>query len=112
MKRRHFLGASLALAGVSMVRFPPARGALVSRVRPGMPGWPGETDWAQLKRAVGGRLAPVTPPDFDDPAAHKLLRDPFYLGNQPGLTQTSGWLDAWQSSPSAYVSASVLVPSL
>ena len=70
-----------------------------------MPGWPGEADWAQLKRAVGGRLAPVTPPDFDDPAAHKLLRDPFYLGDQPGLTQNSGWLDAWRSSPSAYVVA-------
>jgi len=59
-----------------------------------MPGWSGEADWAQLKRAVGGRLAPVTLPDFDDPAAHKLLRDPFYLGDQPGLTQNSGWLDA------------------
>jgi hypothetical protein len=40
MKRRHFLGASLAPAGVLTVRFPPTRGALVSRVRPGMPDWP------------------------------------------------------------------------
>jgi FAD/FMN-containing dehydrogenase len=70
-----------------------------------MAGWPGEADWAQLKRAAGGRLAPVTPPDFDDPAVHKLLRDPFYLGDQPALTQSSGWLDAWRSSPSAYVVA-------
>src|SRR5215472_5796201 len=68
-----------------------------------MPSWPGEADWAQLKRAVGGRHAPVTPPDFDDPAAHKLLRDSLYLGDQPGLTQNSGRLDAWRSSPSAYV---------
>ena len=60
MKRRDFRGSSLALAGLSAVRFPPARGALVSRVRPGMPGWPGEADWAQLKRAVGDRLVPVT----------------------------------------------------
>ena len=105
MKRRHFLGASLALAGASAARFQSARGAPVSRVRPGMPGWPGEADWAQLKRAVGGRLAPITPPDFDDPAVHKLLRNPFYLGDQPALTQSSGWLDAWQSSPSAYVVA-------
>jgi hypothetical protein len=101
MKRRHFLGASLALAGTSAARSQSARGALVSRVRPGMPGWPSEADWAQLKRAVGGRFAPVTPPDFDDPTVHKLLRDPFYLGGQPALTQSSGWLDAWRSSPSA-----------
>lgn len=105
MKRRHFLGASLALAGVSAVRLPPARGAPVNRVRPGMPGWPGEADWAELKRAVGGRLAPVTLPDFDDPAEHKLLRDPFYLGDNPALTESSGWLDAWRWGPSAYVVA-------
>jgi len=105
MKRRHFLGASLGLTGASAARFQSATGALVSRVRPGMAGWPGEADWAQLKRAAGGRLAPVTPPDFDDPAVHKLLRDPFYLGDQPALTQSSGWLDAWRSSPSAYVVA-------
>ena len=70
-----------------------------------MPGWPGEADWAQLKRAVDGRLGPITQPDFDDPAAHKSLCDPFYLGDQPGLTQNSGWLDAWRSSPSANVVA-------
>src|SRR5215469_10162002 len=105
MKRRHLLGASLALASASSARFQSARGALVSRVRPGMSGWPGEADWAQLKRAVGGQLAPVTPPDFDDPAVRKLVRDPFYLGGQPALTQSSGWLDAWQSSHSAYVVA-------
>jgi FAD/FMN-containing dehydrogenase len=105
MQRRHFLGASLALVGVSDVRFSPARGALVSRVRPGMPGWPTDADWAILNQAVGGRLSPVRLPDFDDPTVHGLLRDPFYLGNQAGLTQMSGWLDAWRSSPSAYVVA-------
>ena len=76
MKRRHILGTSLALAGSSSLRSPPARGAPVSRVRPGMPGWPSEADWAELKGAAGGMLAPVTLPDFDNPAVHKLLRDP------------------------------------
>jgi hypothetical protein len=70
-----------------------------------MAGWPGEADWAQLKREVGGRLTPVTTPDFDDRAVREVLRDPFNLGDQPGLTQSSGWLDAWRSSPSAYVVA-------
>ena len=105
MKRRHFLGASLALAGASDVRFSPAKGAPVSRVRPSMPGWPSDTDWASLNQAVEGHLSPVRLPDFADPTVHRLLRDPFYLGNQPGLTQMSGWLDAWRSSPSAYVVA-------
>ena len=105
MKRRHFLGTSLALAGVTEARFQSTMGAVASRVRPGTPGWPGEADWDQLKRAVGGRLAPVTQPDFGDPAVRKLVRDPFYLGDQPGLTQSSGWLDAWRSAPSVYAVA-------
>lgn len=30
------------------------------------------------------------------------LRNPFYIGEQPGLTQTSGWAGAWTSAPSVY----------
>ena len=105
MKRRHFLGVSLALAGAAMLYIRPGRATAVSRVRPGTPGWPTDADWAKLKEAVSGRLTPVTLPNFDDPAVHKLLSDPFYLGDQPGLTQNSGLLDAWRPSPSAYVVA-------
>jgi FAD/FMN-containing dehydrogenase len=70
-----------------------------------MPGWPTDADWASLKRTVDGRLSPVALPDFNDPAVKKLLHDPFYIGDQPGLTQSSGWLEGWQSAPSAYVVA-------
>jgi FAD/FMN-containing dehydrogenase len=105
MKRRRFLGASLALTSASALRVRPARTAAIARVRPGMPGWPTDADWVRLKRAVGGRLSPVTQPNFDDPAVHRLLNDPFYIGDQPSLTQSSGWLDAWRSTPSAYVVA-------
>jgi FAD/FMN-containing dehydrogenase len=105
MKRRHFLSASLSLAGIALARVPPATAGNISRARPGMPGWPSETDWAGLKEAVSGRLSPVTLPNFDDAAVRELLRDPFYISDQPGLTQNSGWLDAWRSSPSAYVVA-------
>jgi FAD/FMN-containing dehydrogenase len=105
--RRRFLGASLSFAVAAILRTLPAKAvtAPVSRVRPGMPGWPTEADWASLKEAVGGRLSPVPPPDFDDAAVRQLLSDPFYVGDQPGLTQSSGWLDAWRSSPGAYVVA-------
>src|SRR5215470_10370643 len=107
LRRRRFLGAGLSLAGAVILRPLSAKAvtAPVSRVRPGMPGWPTEADWASLKEAVGGRLSPVTPPDFNDPAVRQLLSNPFYVGDQPALTQSSGWLDAWQSAHSAYVVA-------
>jgi FAD/FMN-containing dehydrogenase len=72
-------------------------------MRSGMPGWPGVSKWASLEQEVGGRLAPVAPPDFHDPAVLKLLGDPFYLGDNPALTQNSGWLDAWRTAHSAFV---------
>ena len=101
MKRRHFLRAGIALAAASSHGVPSARAARTSYVRPGMPGWPTDADWASLNQAVGGRLLPVSLPNFEDPTVHTLLRDPFYIGDQPGLTQSSGWLDAWRSSPCA-----------
>ena len=30
------------------------------------------------------------------------LRNPYYIGDHVGLTQTSGWLDGWTSTPSVY----------
>jgi len=35
----------------------------------------------------------------------KDLRNPFYIGDQPGLTQTLGWVDAWATQPSVYAVA-------
>jgi FAD/FMN-containing dehydrogenase len=105
MRRRRFLGYSIALAGASGLGAGPARAAPRSRVRPGMPGWPTDADWAGLRDTVGGRLAPVALPDLANPEVRKLLSDPFYLAEQPGLCQSSGWLDAWRAAPSAYVVA-------
>jgi FAD/FMN-containing dehydrogenase len=62
-------------------------------------------DWAKLAAAVGGRFAPVTMPDLMGEDAKALLGNPLYLADQPGLSESSGWLDAWRSSPSAYVVA-------
>jgi len=104
MKRRDLLGAGLALTGAALAPAA-AKAAAVSRVRPGGPGWPSDADWAGLNRATGGRLSPVTVPDLTGPDAKKLLANPFYVADQPGLSQSSGWLDAWRSSPSAYVVA-------
>ena len=81
------------------------------RVRPGDPGWPSPATWEQLNRAVGGRLIRVNPllaPCATAPDSTgckdllQELRNPYFIGEQAAGTQSSGWLDAWQSVPSAY----------
>ena len=103
MQRRQLLGAGLALAGASALGAGPASAAAIARVRPGAPGWPSDADWAQLNTAVGGRLARTPQPDLTGPDAPKLLANPFFIGDTPALTESSGWLDAWRSQPSAYM---------
>ena len=85
-----------------------------SRVRPGDPGWPSEASWSRLRRDVGGRLVKVQSPlatctDAPSSAAcaqlFKDLKNPYYLGDEIGLTQSLGWVDAWTSSPSVYAVA-------
>jgi FAD/FMN-containing dehydrogenase len=102
MNRRDLIAAGASLTVAAALGARPARAAAVARVRPGMPGWPSDADWAELGRATGGRLAPVTLPDLSAPAAKAQLTNPFFIGDQPGLTESSGWLDAWRSAPSAY----------
>jgi FAD/FMN-containing dehydrogenase len=71
------------------------------RVRPGDAAWPSEAGWERLNREVGGRLIKLEAPPFDA----KQLKNPYHLGDQGALTQTSGWVDAWTSAPSAYAVA-------
>jgi hypothetical protein len=98
------LGSSRAVAAT-----PP-----VSRVRPGDPGWPKDADWDRLSKEVGGRLvkvqSPLTacigkPPSPNCDKIFKELKNPYYLGDEVGLTQSLGWVDAWTSKPSAYAVA-------
>jgi FAD/FMN-containing dehydrogenase len=35
----------------------------------------------------------------------KELKNPYYLGDEVGLTQTLGWIGGWTSKPSAYAVA-------
>ncbi len=84
---------------------------LLRRVRPGDQEWPNPATWDALKHRLGGRLLKLRSPfAVDAPAAVraealKHLKNPFYIGDQPALTQTSGWADAWISRPSAYAVA-------
>jgi FAD/FMN-containing dehydrogenase len=67
-----------------------------------------------LKQDVGGRLIPVTSPlapckEAPGSAASlarlQELKNPYFIGEQPGGTQVAGWLDAWTSTPSVYAVA-------
>ncbi|MDB6164049.1 MAG: FAD/FMN-dependent dehydrogenase [Xanthomonadaceae bacterium] len=98
-------GSAWANAGTARTHF---------RVRPGDRGWPSAASWDGLGRAVEGRLLKLqspfagcdaTPVSAACSEALAHLDNPFQVGDQPALTQTSGWLDAWTSQPSAYAVA-------
>ena len=84
------------------------------RVRPSDPAWPDVASWERLNRAVGGQLIKVRSPitecfeSLQSPACTtfvKHARNPYYLGDEVGLTQNLGWVDAWTSRPSVYAVA-------
>jgi hypothetical protein len=98
--------AALALlpAMPRTVRAASSENAPARRVRPSDAGWPGEASWAQLNKAVGGRLIKVNSPlsvcrEAPDWGAcgdlFKELKNPYYIGDNAALTQTAGWVDAW-----------------
>lgn len=123
MKRRDLLKAAATLpllpllmrSGTALARGAGTLAAtLRSRVRPGQPGWPAAVEWEQLKQQVGGRLLKLEPPfascgtsPSDNACAQvlKQLDNPFAVGDNPALTQTSGWADAWASQASTYAMA-------
>jgi FAD/FMN-containing dehydrogenase len=101
---------SIALRMLSPLRAETTNRA-VTRVRPGDPEWPSEASWNQLSQEVQGRLLKVqsplaacveAPPGPDCAQVFKELKNPYYLGDEVGLTQTLGWIGAWTSRPSAY----------
>jgi len=84
------------------------------RCRPGDAAWPSPERWAQLNKKVGGQLIALKSSleacrtgagDAACSTVVKELKNPYYVGDHPGLTQTSGWVDAWNSAPSAYAVA-------
>ena len=79
----------------------------------GEPGWPTEADWERLRALVGDRLIAVRSPldacvGAAAPDCTQLfaeLKNPYFLGDEAGLTQTLGWVGAWTSRPSVYAVA-------
>jgi hypothetical protein len=84
------------------------------RVRPSDPGWPSKQAWKSLQDAVGGNLTAVefpidactnAPQGEACQSVFANLRNPYYIGDSPGVTQTLGWVDAWATKPSVYAVA-------
>jgi hypothetical protein len=114
MNRRAFLKGSTA---ASLFPLRPRRvlaSSAMRRVRPSDPGWPSQEAWKRLNDAVDGNLISVdfpinacvsSPQGTDCRALLPNLKNPYYMGDSPGLTQTLGWIDAWTTKPSVYAVA-------
>lgn len=122
MDRRRFLARAAVLPLLPALETPLVRNVLVarqgqrlaSRVRPSDPAWPPRSEWQALGRQLTGDLIPVVSPlractgPRDAAACARVfeeMKNPFFVGDEPALTQTSGWLDAWASRPSVYAVA-------
>ena len=117
MQRRNFIkrlstaGLFMALPRRLLASALAAMPRTMRRVRPRDAGWPTAEQWKGLERAVHGNLLAVQPL-FADCAQNQAtatctdtlrqIGNPFYLGDQPGGTQVSGWFDAWTPASSAY----------
>ena len=112
------LGAALRLAPAAWLAASvaaPARAAVAfSRVRPGDPAWPDAARWKELEAAVGGSLLALRSPFADclgaasAPACTQRFTsasNPYVMSDDPALTQTFGWVDAWSLRASAYAVA-------
>ena len=106
MRRREMI-AALAAQPLLVPRFghlaaaaaiSPCRGS--SRVRLGDPAWPSPAEWDGLRQRVGNRLIAVQSPFQPCREApigeacrtlFRELKNPYYIGDDVGLTQTTGW---------------------
>lgn len=109
MQRRSVLKGLAALAATPVIG---AAAPVLTRARPGDAAWPSPAAWEQLKAEVNGNL--TKPADLfaacrtgaaGCTAAMEEIGNPYFIGDQAGGTQVSGWLNAWAPKPSAYAVA-------
>jgi FAD/FMN-containing dehydrogenase len=121
MNRRNFLKSAAAIPFLQLGSSHPsaASGQRVAinspaRVHPSDPGWPSAASWDRLNRNVGGRLIKIQSPlaacrakpgSAECQEFFRKLKNPYHIGDDPAMTQTSGWVDAWTSAPSVYAVA-------
>jgi FAD/FMN-containing dehydrogenase len=114
MDRRTFLKQSGLTALLSLWPRSLFADGTFHRRRPSDAGWPSKAAWKRLNDQVEGNLIPVEFPieaclkDINSAACKNLvanIKNPYYIGDEPGLTQTLGWVDAWFTKPSVYAVA-------
>jgi FAD/FMN-containing dehydrogenase len=116
MNRRAFLKASGSFALLPAAGLQAASESRFQRRRPADANWPSKEAWNRLNEEVGGNLIRVDSPlvkargdSRGDVGFFERVRNPYYLGDEPGLTQTFGWVDAWSTKPSVYAVAATRV---
>jgi len=104
LKRREFLKASGAVSLSQLWPRSAFASPAIRRVRPSDPSWPSNAAWKRLKEAVAGNLIQVDFPmnacvSSSQSAECKTLfanlKNPYYIGDTPSITQTLGWVDGW-----------------
>src|SRR5271170_2583549 len=114
MNRRTFLRGSAATGLLPLNSRQLLAKRAMRRVRPYDPDWPSKEAWKRLNDAVDGNLIPISfplDPCFSSTAVGDCktlfadLRNPYFIGDNPGVTQTLGWVDAWTTRPSVYAVA-------
>src|SRR6202050_780797 len=109
MNRREFLKVSGAVSVSQLWPRSAFASPAVRRVRPSDPSWPSKAAWKRLNEAVGGNLIQVDFPmnacvsssqSADCKTLFANLKNPYYIGDNPGITQTLGWVDGWTTKPS------------
>lgn len=120
--RRNFLKATGSISllplvgGASPLSAQPVAGSApppFRRIRPSDPGWPSAKSWERLRGRLRGELIKVESPlkactGASGGSCDRLfseLKNPYFIGDHAGLTQTLGWVDAWTTQPSAFAVA-------
>lgn len=109
VSRRDFINRAGAASGAATV----GGGITIGAAKPALAErpWPDVAEWRVLHGEVGGRLVKVTSPvavckdGAGTPsctAALEKMKNPFWIQDQPGAQQSTGWLDAWTAEPSTY----------
>ena len=117
ISRRSFLGGASTASVLAVLAACSSSGGgdAGAPTRPASPGrLPGRAEWDSLREQVGGRLIEVESPlgpcqaDATSDACSTVLenlKNPFWIEEQPGASQTTGWLGAWQNQVSPYAVA-------
>ncbi|MEY3733870.1 MAG: hypothetical protein RL347_1229 [Actinomycetota bacterium] len=110
LRRRTFLGlAAGATAGAAAAAALPASAAEVAPAAgDAYTKWPDAKAWSELRQQVGRRLIRPQQPWANLKAGMQVpdnLKNPWYLEEQAGATQSTGMYKAWNSSASGYAVA-------